>query len=413
MPAAKAIMVTRVIAEAMAVAHENGIVHRDLKPDNIILTSGSKSSRVGPQPVKILDFGIAKLNASSPSARITKTGTLMGTPLYMSPEQCQGAPTVDARSDIYSLGCILYAMLTGSPPFPRSSDGVALVAHIMDPVPPLEEHGVSVPAALEATLMKALAKDPAERQQNMTELVAELDAADASPGKETMKGRAEVVSIPPGEAPPAPVPAPPAPATSAPAKPRVATPMAAPVTAPRPVPSSTAKATVVERTTTLHRATGEVAVMAPAARRRSPILWVGVTAGMLLGIGGALYLGKPRPARRAARATAALTVPAPPVAPTPPPKAAVPPEAPAQVTIELVTDPPGATVWNAAERAALGLTPLRASFDRGARIMQLRIEKRGFRTETIDVDLNADFQKSVTLRPRPRVVVDPDEGRKL
>jgi len=116
LPAGEAVLLARQVAMAMAAAHQHGIVHRDLKPDNLYITSDPDSS-CGMR-VKVLDFGVAKLaSASISGATATRTGQLIGTPLYMAPEQCHGASLVDARADIYSLGCILYHMLCGHPPF--------------------------------------------------------------------------------------------------------------------------------------------------------------------------------------------------------------------------------------------------------------------------------------------------------
>jgi serine/threonine-protein kinase len=383
-PVARAIGVTRVIAEAMAVAHENDIVHRDLKPDNILLPDDPKASRVGPHPVKILDFGIAKLSSAA-SLRMTKTGTLMGTPLYMSPEQCRGSAHVDGRSDLYSLGCILYAMLTGSPPFPREGDGVVLLAHLNDPVPSLESHGITVIPELEATLMKALAKDPMDRQQTMTELVAELDEADASPGRGTMRGREKAAK---GE-PPVTV-APPAP------RPRVPTPVAPPLAG----------------NTTFSRTSGQVAT-APGRTRRPGRPWWAVAGAIVFGVMAAVLVvgrGTPRapgPPPVAAQPPSVVVTPSPPVQPAPaPPK-------PARTVVELDSEPPGATVRDPSAEQALGITPVRLTFDRAERVLELRLEKRGFHSETVQIDLAEDSIRKVSLRPRPRVVVDPDEMRKL
>jgi eukaryotic-like serine/threonine-protein kinase len=386
LPVARAVGLTRVIAEAMAVAHGNGIVHRDLKPDNIILPTDPRASRVGPHPVKILDFGIAKLNAQA-SLRMTKTGTLMGTPLYMSPEQCRGSAHLDGRSDLYSLGCILYAMLTGTPPFPREGDGIVLIAHLEDKVPPLEEHGVAVPPDLEKVLMKALAKDPMDRQQSMTALVEELDAADASPGRGTMPGREKAGT-----------------ATSVPGtmvlpdKPaRVPTPL---VTAP------------LTGNTTLSRSSGQVTAVTPRARSQRPRLVV--AAAILFGAAAALMLMWSGTRRTPARPVV-VAVQQPPPAPTPPtpPVVEAPKAPPAKTVVELDSEPQGATVRDPADPEPLGTTPLRLTFQREARVLELRIEKRGFRTETVRVDLEQDLSRTVLLRPRTRVTVDPDESRKL
>jgi serine/threonine-protein kinase len=115
--------IVRAIARALQAAHEQGIVHRDLKPDNVFLVPDSELP--SGERVKLLDFGIAKLAFGDGNASHTTTGTVMGTPTYMSPEQCRGAGSVDHRADLYSLGCVAYEMLCGQPPFVADGPGDA------------------------------------------------------------------------------------------------------------------------------------------------------------------------------------------------------------------------------------------------------------------------------------------------
>ena len=171
-----AVSIARHIAGVLGATHDHGIVHRDLKPDNVFLVADPALPRG--ERAKILDFGIAKLaDNDRPSKVKTETGRLMGTPYYMSPEQCRGSGRVDHRSDIYSLGCVLYQMLTGRPPFVLEGSGEILAAHIH--LAPLSPRTVAdnIPSGVENIVMRLLAKDPDERFQTMDEVIHALNTA--------------------------------------------------------------------------------------------------------------------------------------------------------------------------------------------------------------------------------------------
>jgi tRNA A-37 threonylcarbamoyl transferase component Bud32 len=171
----KVLLLTRQIAGALGAAHACGIIHRDLKPDNIFIVPDPDV--VGGERTKILDFGIAKL-LESQSVVHTAKGALFGTPTYMAPEQCQDAAQVDRRADLYSLGCIVYELLAGTPPFGRG--GMELIAaHLRDQPPPLRDRAPHVSAALESIVMGLLAKDPDERFQTCEALIRALDHVQA------------------------------------------------------------------------------------------------------------------------------------------------------------------------------------------------------------------------------------------
>lgn len=162
-------------AAALAAAHQAGIVHRDVKPANVMLTPEGE--------VKVMDFGLAR---AVDAETLTRTGFILGTASYVSPEQAQGG-TTDARSDLYSLGCVLYEMLTGRPPFVGDSPVAALYQHVNEPaLPPSLFH--PVPADLETVVLRCLAKDPADRFQSALELRRELPPAgeQAAPEATTM-----------------------------------------------------------------------------------------------------------------------------------------------------------------------------------------------------------------------------------
>ncbi|MBA3464946.1 MAG: serine/threonine protein kinase [Deltaproteobacteria bacterium] len=157
-------------AIAMAAAHARGIVHRDLKPDNLFLVSDPAVP--GGERIKILDFGIAKLlDEDDPNRSRTQTGVIMGTPAFMSPEQCRGAGEVDHRTDVYALGCVVFMMLCGRPPFIFGAPGDMIVAHISQAPPPPSAFVPGLPEELDDLIARCLAKDPAARFASMTELV--------------------------------------------------------------------------------------------------------------------------------------------------------------------------------------------------------------------------------------------------
>ncbi len=163
LPVAEAIELGRQLASALAAAHRAGIVHRDLKPDNIFLLHDLAFG----ERAKVLDFGIAKLANKAQDGAATHSHAVFGTPRYMSPEQCKSATSVDHRADIYSLGCILFEVLTGRPPF---DGGVAelFAHHLTTPAPLIDRPGV--PPGLVQLVAAMLAKRPEDRLDNMTEV---------------------------------------------------------------------------------------------------------------------------------------------------------------------------------------------------------------------------------------------------
>jgi serine/threonine-protein kinase len=170
LPVMRLCHVARQIAEALASAHQRSIVHRDLKPDNIFLIKRGSE----PDFVKILDFGIAKV--STGTSKLTRAGSVFGTPHYMSPEQAAGAP-VDSRTDIYALGVILYEMASGRVPFDADNFMGILTQHMYKAPVPIRAlvPAQDVPPGLEAIILKALSKKPEQRYQTMEDLAQDLD----------------------------------------------------------------------------------------------------------------------------------------------------------------------------------------------------------------------------------------------
>jgi eukaryotic-like serine/threonine-protein kinase len=165
------------LASALAAAHAQGIVHRDLKPDNLFLHVASGRDLRAPI-LKVLDFGVAKL-VDGPSGTNTQPGLLMGTPSYMSPEQCRGSGPIDLRSDVYSFGCILFELLCGRPPFLSQGMDELIMAHISKPPPDPAALSPGLQPWLRQLVLACLAKDPEARPQSMSEVLDGLTAANA------------------------------------------------------------------------------------------------------------------------------------------------------------------------------------------------------------------------------------------
>ena len=165
---ADAIGITRQVAGALGYAHRQGVVHRDIKPGNILL--------VGPDAF-VADFGVARAVAEAGTAELTKSGLAVGTPAYMSPEQASGDSHVNGRADIYALGCVLYEMLAGEPPFSGRTPQAVLARHLHDPPPSLRVVRPLTPVAVQEVLEQAMAKVPADRFPSAEEFSTALEKA--------------------------------------------------------------------------------------------------------------------------------------------------------------------------------------------------------------------------------------------
>ena len=171
---AESLRLVRQVASSLGAAHACGIVHRDLKPENIFVVRDPEVA--GGERTKLLDFGIAKLAGDDIGVH-TKTSILMGTPAFMSPEQCRGAGQVDQRTDIYSLGCVMFQLITGRPPFDGDAPGELIVSHLRETPPAPSTIVRAVPAVVDRLIASCLAKDPAARPANGTELASAIDVA--------------------------------------------------------------------------------------------------------------------------------------------------------------------------------------------------------------------------------------------
>jgi serine/threonine-protein kinase len=167
LPPAQALNIAAQVADALGASHDHGIIHRDLKPENIYLVGRGSNKDF----VKVLDFGLAKLTGRGDEkvSHKTRTGSVMGTPFYMAPEQCEGRASIDHRADIYSLGVILFEMLTGKVPFGGEGYGEIIVKHITMPAPSARAIEPALSPAIDALLFRSMAKNPDHRFQTMAE----------------------------------------------------------------------------------------------------------------------------------------------------------------------------------------------------------------------------------------------------
>ena len=187
----RALPIARQVCQALEAAHARGVVHRDLKPENVFICRKRDADFV-----KVLDFGISKVRAAdAEQVRVTKTGQLVGTPLYMSPEQARGELDVDHRADVYAMGVMLFEMLTGHPPFEGTNYFQLLWKHGNEPAPSARIRAPELPESLDRVLLRALEKKPDARFQNMRDFEEALVAVAPEIGSPD-----RLISLPPREA---------------------------------------------------------------------------------------------------------------------------------------------------------------------------------------------------------------------
>jgi tRNA A-37 threonylcarbamoyl transferase component Bud32/tetratricopeptide (TPR) repeat protein len=170
LPLPEATQITREIADALSYAHGRGVIHRDIKPENVLLQAGH---------AVVTDFGIARAVSEAGGEKLTETGLAVGTPSYMSPEQASGERRIDARTDVYSLGCVLYEMLAGEPPFTGPTPQAIVARSLTETPRPLRVVREAIPAGVERTAGKALARSAADRYQTADEFASALNASES------------------------------------------------------------------------------------------------------------------------------------------------------------------------------------------------------------------------------------------
>ena len=187
LPLEEAVRTTQEVSDGLSYAHSMGVVHRDIKPENILLSGGH---------AVITDFGIARAVTEAGGEKLTETGIAVGTPAYMSPEQASGVGKLDGRSDIYSLACVLFEMLSGDPPFTGSSSQALMARHAMDPVPSVRTVRSTVSECVDSAINRALAKHPADRFLTGIQFTSAL-AGERIPeaGLDTRRGSADTGSV--------------------------------------------------------------------------------------------------------------------------------------------------------------------------------------------------------------------------
>ena len=342
----RALALVRQIAGALAAAHDCSIVHRDLKPDNVFIVPDPEVP--GGERIKILDFGIAKLAPEAGEASHTQTGTVLGTPTYIAPEQCRATGRVDGRADLYALGGVFYELVTGRPPFIVDGAGEMIAHHLyFEPQPP-RTHMPGLPEPVDRLILWLLRKDPAARPQSARALIDAIDRIDLSG-----------LGAGPGQP--------------------------APGQAPRAAHSST---TLPAHSTTLSSAAG-ASLRAPPSRARRRWLTAGV-AITTVAAGIAVYLAASAGPSANSAASSAAKVEEP---------------RPVYVQLTLESDPSGAVVL--VDGKQVGTTPLTERVVAGSPGRVYTIRRNGYEDVTAALDTARDGSRRVSLHKLPPPVQTP------
>jgi serine/threonine-protein kinase len=396
-----AIWICGQIAGALSAAHAKGIVHRDLKPENVFLAQDPL--RAGATVVKILDFGIAKLSDRSGPSSHTRTGSILGTPIYMSPEQCRGLTSIDHRADIYALGGILFELLTGRPPFVKEAPGDLLIAHVSEAPPAPSSVKPAIPPELDRLVLRMLAKSPNDRPASMEAVGRELTAFHSAASDPTGPMLTLRLDQPPVAG------------ASTPASPSAGGTRLLSDAEPPSKSSGSSKSNKASEsgksTSTFSHSASELMTTERSRPTRRIGLFVAVGGLAAAGIAVAVL----RPGRTgggdADRATAvheqvrepAQDQPPPPRRSIDVPAAAEPPAAaaraaePAKVTLLITSQPPGASLWFGDASTPRGKTPVRLVVPRAGDPVRATLKADGYVDRAIVVDADHDQTVDVKL----------------
>jgi serine/threonine protein kinase len=409
LPLLEALAIIRQVANALSAAHAKNIVHRDLKPDNIMLVPDPAVS--GGERAKLLDFGIAKLRDPNLRKSLTKGDSLLGTPAYMSPEQCKGGVEVSDRADVYSLGVILYRLLAGRLPFLATGGGELLGMHQFQAPTPLNSVATYVPASVIALVENMMAKDPALRpsmaevdqrvatlQQELAGFVQpKLPQPEVDPGASD-DDEHEALTIDAGKL-----------SESLPEN-LVFAPLATPITPQTPHPAAPSRSISLEDSASAgNRSTMNMLASengSPPSRisdRKQPLLWVAIAVMILGAVGGGLLLGRSgqRPVSEQAgtpAGTAVGVVSQPKLDPEPLPR---------RIHWQIKTTPVSGEILRISDGAVLGRTPWQSEQIAGSGTQELRVVAPGYADKMVVLDLNRDEQQLLTLEPVNSVGTPP------